>query len=263
MKILLILLPFITASHVFAQEILEQDREELLRRLINEKISREELNKYPEIYQFSDSVLSERSIETGIRSDAYYTRQDDRRFSLSYSFSYDYEDITKIQTFDLNYFNQFDNSYRQMWWGAQIKSTTAKYDAIADERTSTSGNSNSVANTTRNSELQSFTIMGLGLGHRFKILAEAFDTQRMFEFIAVYANYILHVDNTNSDTYSGYGYNAEYSINRRTNGGFFYGAKLSYNWALVEKAPVDDEKLNDRSLVFGWTSVGFELGYIF
>jgi len=263
MKILLILLYLFSIAAFATEENKDRDREILLSEPKSENISAEDLNKFPEVYQFTDSVLSERDSETGINSEAYYTRQDRNRVSISYSLSQDYEDPTKVQTADIMYFNQFNDSYRLFWWGVQAKITSARYDAIAEERVSLSGDANSDANTTRDQELQSFTILGVGLAHRFKVLSEAFGTDRMFEFISVFGNYILHVDSTDEERYTGFGYTAEYNLSRRTGEGFFYGGKVSYNWALVQRPQVDEEKLADRSLVFGWTSFGLEIGYIF
>ncbi len=265
MKKLIYLIFILTQLTAFAADDSEKrDRELLLSNPKDQNITAEQLNKYPEIYQFTDSVLSERSNETGMIGDAYYTREDNNRLSLSYSLSFDYEDFTKIQTADFVYLNQFDDSYQYLWWGVHAKATIAKYSAIADERTSTSGDPDSVANTTRNDEIQNFNLFGVGLGHRFKVLSEAFGTQRMFEIISVFANYVIHLDNTDKQRYTGYGLTTEYSLSRRSRSGFFYGGKLSYNWALVEKPAVTEEqKLADRSLVFGWTTFGLEIGYIF
>jgi len=105
--------------------------------------------------------------------------------------------------------------------------------------------------------------MGLGAGYRFRALSSQFFTDRFFENISVFGNYMFHSDGTNQEKYKGYGYTAEYGLNYRSSKKLFYGGKLSYNWAMVERAPIDDESLSARSLVFGWLTFGFELGYYF
>lgn len=241
----------------------ERDRRILLNTEDSVNPSTEELNQYPEIYLDSDSIISERNTETGIIEDPFYTRNDDVFFSLSYQFSYDYEAPTKISAIEGSYKQRFDNSYQMLWYGVQIKRTTANYDAIAEERTSDSGDANSVANTQRDSNSQALTTIGFGLGHRFKTLSEAFNSDRFFEMIMVYGNYIFHADSTDTEQYRGYGYNADYSLLYRSSKSMTYGFKISYNWATVERPVVDEEKLPDRTLVFGWTALGFELGYFF
>jgi hypothetical protein len=81
--------------------------------------------------------------------------------------------------------------------------------------------------------------------------------------VSVFGNYNFHADSTDSESYSGFGYTAEYSLSYRSSKRFFYGGKISYNWALVDRSQVDEEDLTERSLVFGWTTVGFEFGYFF
>jgi hypothetical protein len=263
MKTVLILLTLSFASVTHADVNLERDRELLLENRKSTHIHGKELNTFPEIYLHEDSTLKERNKATGLYSDPIYTRQDTTRLSVSFSFSVDYEDLTKIQSFDGTYSKQFDNSYKDLWWGVHFLRTSAQYNAIADERTSTSGSSDSVANTDRRDNLQTFSIFGFGLSHRFKTLSEAWNTERVFEMVSVYGNYIFHNDQTDDERYSGFGYTADYSLTYRTSQSIFYGAKVSYNWVLIDRPQVNEENLNDRSLVFGWTSIGFEAGYVF
>jgi hypothetical protein len=263
MKIAILLLALGISINSLADINQERDRELLLENRKNVEIHGSELSTYPEIYLQKDSVLKERINSTGLSSEPYYTRQDSTRLSFSFSFSVDYEDLTKIQSFDAVYSNQFDNSYKDLWWGVHFLRTSAQYDAIADERSSDTGSPDSVANTARRDNLQTLSIFGFGLSHRFKTFSEAWGTDRVFEFISVYANYIFHNDQTDDEKYSGIGYTADYSLTYRSSERIFYGGKISYNWALLDRPQVDEEDLIDRSLVFGWTSIGFEAGYIF
>ena len=250
---------FFCSINIYANDIADRNRELLLTPKKNISIS--DLEKYPEIYRMDNSILKQRDSDTSILSDAYFTLNDPSRLSVTYGLSHDYEDITKVISLDINYLDRFENSYQGLWWGMQFKSVSGKYSALADERVSTTGNSNSVANTTRSENIQSFSILGLGFGHQFKALAQAWETNRLFEVISIYGNYIIHSDSTDSQTYSGYGYTADYQLSYRTNNSFFYGGKISYNWALVEGEQIGTELLIDRSLVFGWTTLGLEIGY--
>lgn len=255
------LLLFSIVSH--ADENLQRDRELLLEHSKGSQVDTKKLNRYPEIHQFSDSILQELNSSTGIYNDAYYTRKDSSRFSLAYGFSHDYEQFSKVQSFDFTYLNQFDDSFQELWWAFEIKQTTAKYNSIADERVSTTNDPNSVAAKQRDENTQSLTTFGIGISHRFKTLSSVFNTERLFETISVFANYNLHTDSTDSEKYAGVGYNADYTLGYRSSHGLYYGGKVSYNWALVGRTQVDNESLNDRTLVFGWTSIGIECGYFF
>lgn len=263
MKIALLIILASISFPSLADGNLHRDRELLLDNPKGESINGVELSTYPELYLEENSVLKELDRSSGLYSEPYYTRQDSTRLAFSYSFSVDYEDLSKVQSFDASYSKQFNNTYKDFWWGVQFLRTSAKYDAIADERTSSSSDPNSVAGTARRDNLQTFSIFGFGLSHRFKTLSHAWDSDRFFEFISVYANYVFHNDQTDDEKYSGLGYSANYSLTYRSSERIFYGIKLSYDWVLVDKPQVDEEELEDRSLVFGWTSIGFEAGYIF
>lgn len=234
----------------------ERDREILLQGENLDNISAEKLNTYPEIYLFNESIIQEMDMEKGVIDDAFYTGTDNSRLSISMSFSQDYEDPGKVQTLDIIYQTRMKWNYKQYWWALQFKRTTAEYSAIADESTS---------NTTvpRQTDLQSFSFIGAGVGHRFRALAAQLESDRFFESINIYGNYVFHIDSTTKDRYQGYGYTAEYGFSYRSGRRLTYGTKLSYNWALVEREKENDESLQARSLVFGWLTLGFELGYYF
>ena len=263
MKRKLLILMTLYATNSYSQDFIGMDEEEILNYPKEEAISVKELNEFPEIYNQMDSPLRDKNSSSNIYEDPYYTRRDNAEFNLSYTFSTDYEDPTKVQSFDFSYFNQFDNSYQHLWWALQIKATTALYNAIADERVNSTGNSESVAELTREENKQSITTFGLGLGYRFKALAQAFNSNRFFERATAFFNYNTHTDATDQESYNGYGYNADYIINYRSSEAFTYGVKLSYNWVQVQRAANENEKLQDRSLVFGWTSIGFNIGYTY
>lgn len=215
-----------------------------------------------EIYLFDNSFLNEEDSSSGLYTDLYYTKTDSGRISISYHISHDYEELSKLQTIDLQFMKKIP-SYKDQWWGIQIKQVTAKYDALADELTSSTDHEDADANTKRFDNQQLMTIIGFGYGYRFKTLTNAIKSDRFFEMIMAYANYISHVDSTNSKNYSGYGLTTEYSIQKRMSEGFFAGVKIGYNIASLERAAESDEKKSDRSLVFKWSSLGFELGYYF
>lgn len=236
--------------------------ERLIRDIPVDRLSTKRINSEPEKYLFNESLLSQRDDATGLISDEYYTAKDEYMASAAYTLSLDPADVTKSQGYDFSIMSKM-KTYKQLWWGAQFRVATAKYNAIANERTSTSGDTNSVANVERADNQQQFTIIGLGVGHRFKTYTSLFSSHRFFEMIQVYGNYVIHKDTTNEKAYNGFGYTANYGLHYRTSNSLFMGIRLAYTYANVERKREDEESLADRSLVFGWTNLGFELGYFF
>lgn len=252
-------------TQTFAAKVdpIEEDRNLFLNQDKSQILDDKDAYKFPEIYQQSEALIRDTDSRTNIKGEPYYTRLDSSRFALSYTFSQDYEDPGKVVMFDTTYLNQFDNSYQNMWWGIQFKRTSADYSAIADARVNSTGSSDSVADLSRGDNEQILNQFGAGVAHRFKILSQVYDTDRLFEMITVFFNYTIHQDSTDDEQYTGFGYNAEYLFAYRSSKRFYYGTKLTYNWAQVLRTQQDEEDVIDRSLVFGWTTVGFELGYFF
>lgn len=260
MKIFLLVSTFFIFISCGSYQLSEDTNERrlLLKTYNPDDVNAKDLNQLPEVYLAEQSALQDKIDEHGIPGDSYYTGSDDVRVSASLNYSQDYEDPTKVQMIDLQYLSRFDESYREYWWGVQLKRTVAKYSAVAEESTS-----NTLTNERADSS-QSFTIAGFGLGHRFRALSSHFFTDRFFENVHVFGNYVIHLDSAESERYQGYGYSAEYGLNYRSQYNLFYGGKLSYNWALVERQKKSsDEDLESRSLVFGWFTLGFELGFYF
>lgn len=217
-----------------------------------------ELNTYPEIYLANDSILEEVDKEDGVVLDAYQTANDSSYLSLGASFSFELQDLLKIQAYDIIYSSRLSKSYREYWWSLQFKNVTARYSAIANDSVSN-------ANSARSSANQNFSLIGLGIGHRFRALTGHLKSPRFFERVNTFLNYVTHSDTATSESYKGFGYTAEYGLHYRSSDTFSYGLKFSYNWAMTERKENEDqeEDLSDRSLVFGWGMFGFELGYYF
>ena len=250
---------FVTFSLIYSCSTMtqkERDREILITPKKPEDVTAKDINNYPEIFLNEESALQEFDDNKGIFKEALYTGLDTKKVTLSINYSQDYEDPTKVQTVDAAFWKRFENEYEQMWWGLQFKRTVAKYSAIAEE---------SVNNTDipRKDKSQQISMLGFGFGHRFKGLAGTLNSERFFEFISAYGNIVYHVDTAEEKKYQGYGYTAEYNLSYRYSDQTSLGTKLSYNWALVERPEDGDESLEERSLVFGWLTLGFEIGFYF
>lgn len=234
-----------------ADQIQKRDRELLLQKNRDEKISLEEVYKFPEVYEYNSRLLKDLNSSSGLYSDTYYTRYDTGRFSLNYDAAFDFDNFSNIQGLALQYARSFKDSYRDFWWGLQFKYTTAQIEAINDNISS------------EEEDTQDFSFFGFGFGHQFYNIGKLFDSDRVFEIVTVHLNYVLHTDQLNQENYTGFGYNADYSLNYRLSKDYYYGIRLSYNWVFVERPQEESEPLTDRSKVFGWTTMGFELGYLF
>ena len=253
MKISAIFLIFISFSALAIDNERENQRRIMLKADKVEDISAKDLNNFPEIYLKRDTIIQNRNDKTGIFTDPHYSLSDQSRFALGLGLSQDYQNPTKVQSIYAAYMNRIDDFYQELWWGFHFKRTQAHFNAISDDAT-TGG---------RGTNQQSLTIMGTGVGHSFVALADLFDTNKLFEVVSVYFNYNFHLDSTDDQRYQGFGYTADYSLSYRTSKKFFWGTKFSYNWAQVERPEENNESLLARSLVFGWTTISFELGFIF
>lgn len=256
MKIQIFLI-FIILASCASKSRQARDRNILLESDPKKASSLNELNTYPEIFLANDSVLEGFDKSEGIAIDAYSTAKDKTRISLAANFSFNLEDLLRIQAYDFTYSSRLSNSYRQYWWNFQFRSVAAKFSAIAED------NVNNIQ-AGRSGSNQNFTIVGLGIGHRFRAFTGSLSNHRFFETINVFGNYVAHSDSSSEDKYQGYGYNADYGISYRASRSLTYGLKFSYNWvATTRSAENDNETLAQRSLVFGWGMFGVELGYYF
>lgn len=255
------LLFIIFTSSVWAQQK-DADRLLLFQTPDPDKITTKKIKSNPDVYLEKESLIQDKNSTTGVFDEAYYTRRDKGRISLSYHTSHDYENFSKLSAIDAQVMMKA-TSYTDRWWGVQIKRVTAQYNALADELQTSTGHADADANITRGDALQSMTIFGVGAGYRFKILADFFNSNRIFEQVMAYGNYIYHLDGKTSQKYRGFGATMEYGIHRRIGESLFAGVKLSYNLASLERTKKSDEDKIDRSLVFQWTSVGFEVGYYY
>lgn len=223
----------------------------------------EEVISSPEIHLNNESIIQDTDNDLGVYSDAYFSGKDSNRLSLAFHLTHDFQNISKLYSFEAQMLFEFDH-YRESWWGIILKSTSANYSAIAEEILgSGSGHPDANSNTLRLDNKQTINSVGPGLGHRFKLLSSWYHTDRIFETVAAYLTYNFHTDSTDDLQYSGFGYVADYGLHYRARTNFFYGGKLSYNYVALIRDAISDESKQDRSLVLGWTSFAFEMGYYY
>jgi hypothetical protein len=215
----------------------------------------------PDVYQQNESLLRDSSGEDGLYTEEFYTKKDTFRVSLGYQIAQDFKDFSSLSVIDVQFHKKIA-SYKDQWWGLQFKSIKGNYDVFAEEL-DTSSDPTSDRSVTRDDNEQSLSMIGLGLGYRFKALTAVFNSDRIFENVMAFGNYVTNQDATNSKKYIGYGLTAEYSIQRRVSEALFFNFKMGYNLASLSREAEDKEKKEDRSLVFKWTTLGFDFGYYF
>lgn len=248
---LLIFAISIFLNFCFADENAKREREILLENVRLQDIPRNEIYKFPELYQYNEGLLKDFNTSDGTFSDTYYTQLDTGKLALSYSSSVNIDNLGELKSLDVSYLRTFENSWREYWWGLQFKYTQVEVEVVSDTLSSTT------------SDNQDFIFLAFGLAHRFKSIAHVFNSDRVFEMVNYYVGLVQHKDNLQDENNTGIGQNIEYCVSVRSSKDFFWGGKISYTWALVEHAQKNDEKLSERSNTFGWTSIGFEMGYIF
>jgi hypothetical protein len=251
--LLFILLPtlgFAADFKTLAEEEINPDTEEVL-------------IKKPEKYLRDESMIYDLNTDLGIKDQRRYTGSDSNKIGIAGHVSGDYERFNDILGFEFNYMHR-TNSYSRLWYGFQLFQHNTYFDSITQNHTSASSNPNAEVNTPRpNNTKASVFAGGPGIGYRFKLLQEFFETEDVFETVDVFVNYLTFDDKYIKQKYQGYGLTTNYGIHKRSSTKYFYGGKLSYNLASVTRDAIGTEGKSDRSFALGWLSVGFELGFFF
>jgi hypothetical protein len=250
--LLLLLLPFkLFAADVFdlTEEDLNPETEEILI-----KKSEKHLRNESMIYDFNTNLV--------IKDQRRFTGADRHRVAVGGLLNGNYEQLTDILGGEISYMHR-STRYNQIWYGAHFFQQKANFDAITQNRTSNT-NSNGEGAFQRSSGVKdNVTALGLGVGHRFKLLLDFWQTEDVFENIDVFINAIQLNESFINKQYSGYGLTTNYGIHKRSSNSFFYGAKLSYNIATVARSRLGTESKSDRSLTLGWLALGLEIGLFY
>lgn len=247
-----IILATIAAIPSFA-EISALEEEILLEPTDPKNLSTGAIERNRQLYLYKESVLDQ---DMGGYSESFFTGKDKNRLSLSYQMSANVRDFVELNSIEMIISRELQD-YANTWISLVLKRTTGRYDAFADDI------QGSNANTARKDADQTFTTFGAGAGYRFKALTAIFESSKVFETVDAFLTYNSHVDGLDSESYQGFGVQADYGLHRRSGRTFYYGGKLSYNIASLARAKKDEEKLEDRSLVFGWLSIGLEMGFYY
>lgn len=250
--LLLLLLPL----NVYAASLFDLTEEE------QNPESEEILIKKPEKYLRNESMIYNFNNELGIKDQRRYTGTDRNRLSIAGHVYGNYEQFSDMLGGEISYMRR-STRYHQMWYGAQFFQQKTYFDAIT-KNASPNTRPNSEGSFNRPGEVKN-TVMaiGLGVGYRFKLLLDFFETEDVFESIDVFVNAVQLDETFIGEKYRGYGLTTNYGIHKRSGTSFFYGGKFSYNVASVTRNAIENEKKSDRSLSLGWLSLALELGFFF
>jgi hypothetical protein len=220
------------------------------------------LIKKPEKYLRNESMIYDFNTSLGIKDQRQYTGNDRNRFSLAGHLSGQYEHLDNILGAELTYMRR-STRYDQVWWGVQFFQHRTFFDAITQNHTSGT-NPNSESNFIRPGNVKN-TVMagGVGVGYRFKLLLDFFQTEDWFESIDVFVNGMQLNESFIDQKYTGYGLTTNYGLHKRSSTSYFYGGKISYNVASVTRDAIENEKKSERSFSLGWMSLAFELGFFY
>lgn len=256
MKYLIFIILF--SQHVLAVEPLELSDEE--KNPNTETI----LIKQPEKYLRHESMIYDLNTDLGIKDQRKYTGTDSNKFAVAGHVSGDYERVNDLLGIEFNYMHK-SASYSQLWYGVQFFQHRTFFDAITQNQEAEAGdNANDESQTQRPNNVKNTILgVGVGVGYRFKLLMEFFQTEDVFETVDVYGNFLNMNEGYIDQNYKGYGLTTNYSIHKRSSSTYFYGGKLSYNLGYVTRDPIGTESKGDRSFSIGWLSLAFEMGVFF
>jgi hypothetical protein len=251
----ILFLAFLTSFYTHATTLYELDEKEI------SPETEEILVKKPEKYLRNESMIYNFNTDLGIKDQRTFTGDDKNRLSLSFHVAGDYEHIYEILGGEVNYMTR-SNEYDRLWWGAQVFQHRAYFQNITENVSI--GGANSEASFQRPLDVKD-TILGFGpgVGYRFKLLLDFFNTEDTFESIDVFLNGIVLNESFSKERYQGFGLATSYGLHKRTQTSFFYGGKFSYHVASVTRRAIGDESKSERSLSLGWLSVAFEMGFYY
>jgi hypothetical protein len=253
MNIIFLLLTFSLST--FADSVYELPEKEL------DPETEEVLIKKPEKYLRHESMIYDFNTDLGIKDQRQYTGTDKNRFTAALHIAGDYEHLYEIMGGEINLMRR-TTAYHQLWWGAQFFQHRAYFQNITQN--SSVGGTDSEASFHRPSDVKDKLIgFGPGVGYRFKLLLDFFQTEDTFESVDVFLNSIQLDESFIKQKYQGYGLTTSYGLHKRTQTTYFYGGKFSYHVASVTRAAISNESKSERSLSLGWLSIAFDFGFFF
>lgn len=200
--------------------------------------------------------IEEIDAERGIKLGTFSTAEDRSRISAAFSFNSDLKDLATISSFQGSYAFLL----RKTWIELSASKTVARYNEI------TRNNPSLPAAGLTNLDLEDTDLLSFGAGllYRTTYIQNMINSAHFFETVSAAITYNQFDDSLRTETYSGFGFKADFGIHRRFSKNFHFGGKLSYNLASVQYPEEGNATTkSERSLLLTWLGLGFDLGFYF
>jgi len=214
-----------------------------------------------EIHLKNEILLEEKDSDNKI-TEKYYTKNDRSTFSVRGHVNENLFNSNKLLGLEAAYSVRISSLFYEVFFTA----IQAQFDAITENRTIGLNTRNAVAeeNYYRPGDtLQSLYNMGFGVGYRFKLHLDFFDTRKIFQTTYAYLVYHQLEESFRSERYTGFGPRLDYGLYYRWNKIVSYGLKFSYNFGIVRREGSSLERNTDKRLFLSYLTLALDLSYHF
>lgn len=195
--------------------------------------------------------------ELGVPLGSFTTADDRTKIGFAYYFNSDLKDLSTISAFE----GVFSRRLRKVWLEASIAKTTARFKEITRDNPSLPGPGASEVEILENTDLLT---IGAGLMYRTTYIQNIFNSESFFETVGASLTYNQFDDNIRPDSFSGFGFKADFGIHTRVSQTLHFGARLTYQLASVKMPQeFDDQTSSERSLLLQWVGFGVDIGFYF
>lgn len=221
------------------------------------------IDEKKEVHLAQEALLGSKDAHTGLVTRKYYTGHDDFKI---YAMGHISEDLA----FANDLIGLEAGAAKKMkWFWAHlfVSHQNAKFKGISENRAlfHNPNNMHAEENFVREGEnTQMVNTLGLGLGLRSKLNLGFLPTERVFQNTTAFFTYSELDESYRNLKYLGPGLRADYALEHRVGNTFYYAPVLTYNFAIVERAVIgSDEINNDRRLYLSYLTLGLHLGLYF
>ncbi|MCB9062564.1 MAG: hypothetical protein H6622_13660 [Halobacteriovoraceae bacterium] len=261
--ILLILWPFFLSSLALCEskkDAFDKQLEQPLPIIEKDYALKEEVTIEEHLVEDAQLRLRTMDYDTGILGRPYDVSNDIWKASIAYHVNSSLVELMILNGFELTVSRKTSN----FWFEGFIQTLSAQFKAVAENPTPTGDSDSEGANPRADDDQETFLYGGIGMGYRFNLLTELFDSLKFFEHATVFMTYGMINDSLRELKYSGIGYRADYAMAYRWTKHFHIGTKMSYNILPSKRERLyDTESASGRSLTFSWVSFSAELGIYF
>jgi len=214
----------------------------------------------------TDSLINLNEDDASLPPDIINTSTDTSQIQISYLFTHDFEDFSKLSGLDLSYYWRNQDSPTSFWWGLSYSQAVGKWEGLSNNPgPNVKASKQAYGNFPFNDDsLLSINSYSIGFGYRFRLINHVIPfSSNIMEFSKAQFSYNQVTDDLYEDNYSGPGFNAEYLILNRNAANFYYGFKIHYSLSTVTRAAYQEEETRDRTIVLSYLALGLQIGIFF